>query len=70
MRCDDLLVNIDHKLFKILGDSRLVQIENPRLLRSKKRKLFWTFDIEYKPGEQIKVADTTSTLPSLIVEGV
>ena len=37
MGCNDLLVNTDHKpLVKILGDSRLDQIDNPRLLRLKK----------------------------------
>ena len=64
MGCNDLLVNTDHKpLVKILGDSRLDQIENPCLVRLKKRTLLWKFDIEYKPGKQIKFADATSRHP-------
>ena len=61
MGCNDRPVNTDHKpLVKILGDSRLDQIETPRLVRLKKRTLLWKFHIEYKPGKQIKFADATS----------
>ena len=64
MGCNDRPVNTDHKpLVKILGDSRLDQIENPHLVRLKKRTLLWKFDIEYKPGKQIKFADATSRHP-------
>ena len=38
MGCDNLLVIVDHKpLTKIFGDRRLDEIENPRLLRLKRR---------------------------------
>ena len=64
MGCNNLLVNTDHEpLVKVLGDRRLDEILNPRLLRLKRRTLLWKFTIEYKPGEQIKFADATSRHP-------
>ena len=64
MGCNDLLVNTDHEpLVAVLGDQRLDEILNPRLIRLKKRTLLWKFHIEYKPGDQIKIPDATSIHP-------
>ena len=46
-----LLVATDHKpLLKILGDRKLEDIPNPRLLRLKEKTLAWRFDVKHVPG--------------------
>ena len=66
MGCNDLLINTDHEpLVAVLGDQRLGEILDPRLIRLKTRTLLWLwkFHIEYKPGDQIKFPDATSRHP-------
>ena len=62
--CNDLLVVVDHKpLVKLLGDRRLDEITNPRLLRLKQRTLMWRFQIEYQPGKDNSTSDALSRYP-------
>ena len=69
--CNDFLANTVHKLLvKILGNSRLDQIENPCLVRLKKWTLLWIFDIEYKPGKHIKFSDVISRYPMSSYAGI
>ena len=67
--CDDLLVVVDHKpLVKLLGDRRLDEITNPRLLRLKQRTLMWKFEIEYQPGNLNTTSDALSRYPNKYAE--
>ena len=63
--CKDLIVAVDHKpLLKILGDRKLEDIPNERLLRLKERTLRWKFTVVHIPGKHHKVADAGSRYPS------
>ena len=56
-----LLVATDHKpLLKILGDRKLEDIANPRLMRLKEKTLRWHFDIIHVPGKTHVGPDTLS----------
>ena len=56
-----LLVATDHKpLLKILGDRKLEEIDNPRLLKLKEKTLRWQFDIIHVPGKTHIGPDTLS----------
>ena len=56
-----LLVATDHKpLLKILGDRKLEDIANPRLLNLKEKMLRWKFDILHVPGKIHLGPDTLS----------
>ena len=58
---DKLLVATDHKpLLKVLGDRRLEEIDNPRLLKLKEKTLRWKFDIIHVPGKIHVGPDTLS----------
>ena len=56
-----LLVATDHKpLLKVLGDRKLEDIDNPRLLKLKEKTLRWKFDIIHVPGKIHVGPDTLS----------
>ena len=56
-----LLVATDHKpLLKILGDRKLEDIDNPRLLKLKEKTLRWQFQIQHAPGKIHVGPDTLS----------
>ena len=56
-----LLVATDHKpLLKILGDRKLEDIDNPRLLKLKEKTLRWYFKIMHVPGKIHVGPDTLS----------
>ena len=56
-----LLVATDHKpLVKILGDRKLEDIDNPRLLKLKEKTLRWHFQIQHVPGKIHVGPDTIS----------
>ena len=56
-----LLVATDHKpLLKVLGDRKLEEIDNPRLLKLKEKTLRWQFDIIHVPGKTHIGPDTLS----------
>ena len=56
-----LLVATDHKpLLKILGDRKLEDIDNPRLLKLKEKTLRWHFQIQHVPGKIHVGPDTLS----------
>ena len=56
-----LIVATDHKpLLKILGDRKLEEIDNPRLLKLKEKTLRWQFDIIHVPGKTHIGPDTLS----------
>ena len=47
-----LLVAMDHKpLLKILGDRRLEDIPNPRLVQLKEKTIRWRFSLVHIPGK-------------------
>lgn len=51
----------DHKpLLKVLGDRKLEDIDNPRLLKLKEKTLRWKFDIIHVPGKIHVGPDTLS----------
>lgn len=59
--CSNLLVATDHKpLLKVLGDRKLENIDNPRLLRLKEKTLRYRFKMIYVPGKLNSIADATS----------
>ena len=63
------MIVVDHKpLVKILGDQRLDEISNPRLLRIKQRTLMWQFEIEYQPGKLNLTSDALSRYPNKFSE--
>ena len=56
-----LLIATDHKpLLKILGDRKLEDIANPRLLNLKEKMLRWKFEIIHVPGKIHIGPDTLS----------
>ena len=56
-----LLIATDHKpLLKILGDRKLEEIDNPRLLKLKEKTLRWKFDIIHVAGKTHVGPDTLS----------
>ena len=56
-----LIVATDHKpLLKVLGDRKLEDIENPRLLRLKEKTLNWRFKVIHVPGRIHVGPDTLS----------
>ena len=63
--CDDLLVATDHKpLVKILGDSKLDNIKNPRLFNLKEKTLLYRYKIKHVPGSWHHAPDACSRNPS------
>ena len=56
-----LIVATDHKpLLKVLGDRKLEDIDNPRLLRLKEKTLNWKFKVIHVPGRIHVGPDTLS----------
>ena len=56
-----LLIATDHKpLVKILGDRKIEDISNPRLVKLKEKTLRWHFDIMHVPGKIHIGPDTLS----------
>ena len=56
--CDNLIVAVDHKLLlKVLGDRKLEDIKNPRLLRLKERSLPYKFRLVHIPGRLYTATD-------------
>ena len=63
--CADLIVVTDHKpLLKLLGNRKLEEIFNPRLLSLKEKTLIYRFKIVHIPGRQNKIPDAASRYPS------
>ena len=63
--CSDLLVVTDHKpLVKILGDSALDTIKNPRLFSIKEKTLLYKFSIKHVPGTWQCAPDACSRQPT------
>ena len=61
---DELVVTTDHKpLIKILGNRKLEEIDNPRLLSLKEKTLGHRFSIVHVPGRRNKIPDATSRYP-------
>ena len=61
MGCEDLLVTTDHKpLVKILGDSDLDRITNPRIFAIKERTLEYKYSIRHVPGAKNSAPDACS----------
>lgn len=67
--CDDLIICTDHKpLVKLLGNRKLEDIDNPRLLSMKEKTLPYRFKMRYIAGKSNKVPDATSRFPTSIAE--
>jgi len=63
--CSDLLIATDHKpLVKILGDSALNTITNPRLFSLKEKTLPYRYTIKHVPGTWHSAPDACSRQPS------
>jgi hypothetical protein len=63
--CSDLLVATDHKpLVKILGDSALNTITNPRLFSLKEKTLRYRYKIKHVPGTWHCAPDACSRQPA------
>ena len=59
--CEDLLVSTDHQpLVAILGNKKLEDIPNPRLVRLKEKTLRYRFTIKHTPGKYNRGADAFS----------
>ena len=63
--CADLIVVTDHKpLLKLLGNRKLEEIYNPRLLSLKEKTLIYRFRMVHIPGRHNKIPDAASRYPS------
>ena len=63
--CNDLILVVDHKpLLKILGDKKLDEIDNMRLLKLKEKTMAFKFQVVHCPGKFHKAADAGSRFPS------
>ena len=64
--CPDLTLVVDHKpLVKLLGDKKMDEITNMRLLRLKEKTLLFNFGVMHKAGLEHKGPDFTSKYPQL-----
>ena len=62
--CKDLVLVVDHKpLVKLLGDKRMEDIPNMRLLRLKEKTLPYQFRVVHRPGKNHVVPDYGSRNP-------
>ena len=62
--CRDLHIQTDHRaLIPLLGDKRLDQIDNRRLVNLKEKTMPWNFSITWVPGKTIPAPDATSRRP-------
>ena len=56
--CRDLHVQTDHRaLVKLLGDKKLEDIDNRRLVNLKEKTMPWNFSITWVPGSAIPAPD-------------
>ena len=63
--CEDFIITTDHKpLVKLLGNRRLEDIDNPRLLSLKEKTLAYKFTMKYIPGKKNKIPDAASRFPT------
>ena len=63
--CDDLIVAVDHQpLLKVLGDRKLEDIKNPRLLNLKEKTLPFKFKLIHIPGKRHLATDAISRHPT------
>jgi hypothetical protein len=63
--CDDLIIAVDHKpLLKILGDRKLEDIHNPRLMNLKEKTLPFKYKIIHIEGKKHKAPDAISRHPT------
>ena len=59
--CRDLHIQTDHRaLVKLLGDKRLEDIDNRRLVNLMEKTMAWNFSITWVPGTAIPGPDATS----------
>ena len=62
--CPKLIVSVDHKpLVKVLGNSSLEQIKNPRLQKFKEKAMMFEYQIKHTPGKVNVSADAASRYP-------
>ena len=62
--CNDLILVVDHKpLVRLLGDRRLEDIDNVRLMKLKEKTLPFRFNVVHCPGKFHKSADAGSRYP-------
>jgi hypothetical protein len=67
--CRDLIIATDHKpLVKLLGNRKLEDIYNPRLLSLKEKTLSYRFRMRYVSGSRNRVPDATSRFPTSMSE--
>ena len=63
--CEELIIATDHKpLIKLLGNRKLEDIDNPRLLSLKEKTLPYRFTMRYLPGKKNKIPDAESRFPN------
>ena len=63
--CADLIICTDHKpLVKLLGNRKLEEIDNPRLMSLKEKTLSYRFTMRYVSGARNKVPDAASRFPT------
>ena len=63
--CSDLILLVDHKpLVKLLGDKRMEDIPNMRLLRLKEKTLPFKFRVVHRPGKLHTTPDFGSRYPN------
>ena len=56
--CQKLIVSVDHKpLVKVLGNSSLEEIKNPRLQKFKEKAMMFHYQIKHTPGKDNASAD-------------
>ena len=59
--CRDLHIQTDHRaLVKLLGDKRLEDIDNRRLVNLMEKTMAWNFSNTWVPGTAIPAPDATS----------
>ena len=62
--CPKLIISVDHKpLVKVLGNSSLEQIKNPRLQKFKEKAMMFDYQIKHTPGKVNVSADAASRYP-------
>ena len=67
--CRDLHIQTDHRaLVKLLGDKRLEDIDNRRLVNLKEKTMPWNFTVSWVPGKEIPAPDATSRQPQATTE--
>ena len=62
--CDNLIIAVDNKPLKLLGDRSLENIPNARLKILKEKTLRYRFQMMYVPGPNHRAADAVSRHPT------